>query len=83
MVAERDSVGPYVDEFLIDRLGDAEAAGGVLAVDDDQIERPIADHAGKMLRQGRASGPADHVTDEENAQSYKLRKSSTCVSVST
>ena len=27
-----------VEEFLIDRLGDAKAAGRVLAIDDDEIE---------------------------------------------
>jgi hypothetical protein len=69
VIAERDRIGAGVDEFLIDRLGDAEAAGGVLAIDDDEIERPVADHAGQMLRDRGAAGPADHVTDEKNAQS--------------
>src|SRR6202011_3235013 len=68
MVAERDGVGAGVDEFLVDRFGDAEAAGGVLAVDDDEIERPVADHAGQMFRDGGATGPADHVAYEKNAQ---------------
>ncbi len=83
MIAERDRVGAGVDEFLVDRLGDAEAAGGVLAIDDDEIERPVADHAGQMLGDGGAPGPADHVADEKNAQVHQLRKSNTCVSVST
>ena len=43
MIAERDGVGAGVDQLAIDRLGDAEAAGGVLAVDDDEIELPVAD----------------------------------------
>ena len=67
MIAERHRVGAGIDEFLIDRLGDAEAAGGVLAIDDDEIERPVADHAGQMLRDGGAPGPADDVADEKNA----------------
>ena len=83
MVAERDRVGADVDEFLVDRLGDAEAAGGVLAVDDDEIERPVADHAGQMFRDGGAAGLADHVADEKNAQIYQLRKSNVSFSVST
>ena len=49
VVAERDRVGAGIEEFLVDRLGDAETAGGVLAIDDDEIERPVADHAGQML----------------------------------
>ena len=69
MVAERDRIGAGVDEFLVDRLGDAEAAGGILAIDDDEIERPVADHAGQMFCDGGAAGPADHVADEKNAQS--------------
>src|SRR5882724_6904060 len=43
MVAERDGVGAGVDQFMVDRFGDAEAASGVLAVDDDKIEAEIAD----------------------------------------
>ena len=49
MIAQRDSIGAGVDEFLVDRLGDAEAAGRILAIDDDEIDRPVADHAGQML----------------------------------
>src|ERR1700689_3993381 len=68
MIAERYRVGAGVDEFLVDRLRDAEAAGRVLAVDDHEIEAEVADQAGQMFRDGGAPGPADHVTDEENAQ---------------
>ena len=68
MIAERDRVGAGVEQFLVDRLGDAEAAGGVLAVDDDEIKRPVSDHAGEMFGNGGATGLADDVTDEEDAQ---------------
>ena len=51
VVAERDRVDAGGEEFLADRLGDAEAAGGVLAVDDDEIEPPA-------LAQGRRHGRA-------------------------
>jgi hypothetical protein len=83
MVAERDRIGADIEELLVDRLGDAEAAGGVLAVDDDKVERPVADEAGQMLRQNGAPRLADHVTDEKNAQDHVLRKSNALVSVST
>ena len=69
MVAERDGIGAGVEEFLIDRLGDAKSAGGILAVDDDEIERPVPDHTGQIFRDRGAACPADHVTDEENTQS--------------
>ena len=68
MIAERDGVGSGIEEFLVDRLGDAEAAGGVLAIDDDEIERPVADHARQMFRDGGAAGPADDIADEQNTQ---------------
>ena len=83
VIAERDRVGAGIEQFLIDRLGDAEPAGGILAIDDDEIERPVADHARQMFGDGGAAGPADDVTDEENTQVQGLRKSNILVSVST
>ena len=68
VVAERDRIRAGIEQFLVDRLGDAEAAGGILAIDDDEIERPVADHAGKMFDDGGAAGLADDVTDEEDTQ---------------
>ena len=68
MVAERDRIGAGIDEIVVDRLGDAKTAGGVLAIDDDEIERPVADQARQMFRNRGAAGLADHVADEENAQ---------------
>jgi len=32
VVAERDRIGAGVEQLLVDRLGDAEAAGGILAL---------------------------------------------------
>ena len=49
VVAERDGVGAGVDQLVVDRLGDAEAAGGVLAVDHDQVELPVGDEAGQPV----------------------------------
>ena len=69
MIAERDGIGAGVEEFLIDRLGDAETAGGILAIDDDEVERPVTDHAGQIFRDRGAACPADHVANEENTQS--------------
>ena len=40
---------PASSSSLIDRLGDAEAAGGVLAVDDDEIELPLGDQSRQAL----------------------------------
>jgi hypothetical protein len=49
VVAERDRIGAGVDQIIVDCLGNAETAGGVLAVDDHKIERPVADQAGQMF----------------------------------
>ena len=43
MIAAGDGVDAGIDEFLIDRLRDAETAGGVLAVHGDEIELPVCD----------------------------------------
>ncbi len=72
VIAERDGVGAGIQQFLIDRLGDAETAGGIFAIDDDEIERPVADHARQISGDGGAAGPADDVTDEENTQTWLL-----------
>jgi hypothetical protein len=42
MIAAGDHVGAGIDDLVIDRLRDAEAAGRVLAVDGDEIELPVA-----------------------------------------
>ena len=84
VIAERDGVGAGIDQLVIDRLGDAEAAGGILAVDHDEIELPVGDQARQPLDDDRAPGAADHVADEENAHRLRtLRKSITSRSVST
>jgi hypothetical protein len=67
MIAAGDHVGAGVDEFLVDRLGDAEAAGGVLAVDGDEIELPVAHEGGQPLEQDGTPAAAHDVADEEDA----------------
>ena len=70
VIAERDGIRSRVEEFLIDRLGDAKAAGGILAIDDDEVEGPVSDHAGQIFSDRGAPCPADHVTHEKNTQSF-------------
>src|SRR5262249_32826845 len=67
VVAERDRVGAGVDEVLVDRLGDAEPAGRVLAVDDDEVERPVADQSWQPLENDRPAAASHHVADEQNS----------------
>src|SRR3569623_2462409 len=67
MIAERDCVGAGIDEFFVDRLGNAETAGGVLAVDRDEIQFPFLDQFRQALRNHFAAGPPDDVAEKENA----------------
>ena len=70
--------------LLVDRLGDAEAAGGVLAVDGDEIELPVAHQPRQPFEHDGAPAAADDVADEENAHArHVVRQSITSRSVST
>ena len=50
VVAGRHAVGAGGEQVLEDIFGDAEAAGGVLAVDDDEVEAVLRDQAGQKRR---------------------------------
>ena len=65
VVAERHRVDAGGEELLADRLGDAEAAGGVLAVDDDEIEPPARAQERQPAEDRGAPRAPDHVADEQ------------------
>src|SRR3954468_24509604 len=65
MVAERDRVGAGVHHLAVDRLRDAEAAGRVLAVDDDAIEFPVTPKAGQPVEHDRTSRTSHHVANKK------------------
>ena len=65
MVAEGDDIGASRQDLVADRLGDAEAAGGVLAVDDDAVELPGLAQGGQALLHRDPAGAADDVTEEK------------------
>ena len=67
MIAQRDRVDAGLDQLAIDRLGDAEAAGRILAIGDDQIELPVADQLRQALDDRGSPAPPDNVADEKNA----------------
>ena len=54
VVAEGDHVGPGVEDVEGGLLGDAHAAGRVLAVDNDQLGREALAQTGHRARRGRA-----------------------------
>ncbi len=65
VVAERDDVGAGAEQVLEDGLGDAEAAGGVLAVDGDEVELVAGAQLGQLLDHGLAAGAAYHIAEEQ------------------
>jgi hypothetical protein len=72
VVAERDRIGAGIDQVAVDRLGDTEAAGRILAIDADEIELPLLDQARQALQDDRPPAAADDVTDEQDAHRLKL-----------
>src|SRR6516164_5540129 len=67
VIAARNHVDPGIDEFLVDRFGDAEAAGGVLAVDRDEIELPVLHEDAEALEQDGTPAASHDVADEKDA----------------
>ena len=67
VIAGGHDVGAGLERVVEDILGDAEAAGGVLAVDDDEIEPEVRDQAGQPVPDRGAAGTAHHVAEEEKS----------------
>ena len=65
VIAGGDQVGAGGQELLTERRRDAEAAGGVLGVDDDGIEGELAPELSKLVEQRLAAGASDHVAAEQ------------------
>src|SRR5579862_240490 len=72
MVAQRHRVGARAEKIVADRLGDAKTAGGVLAVDDDEIERPTTAQLRQTIQQDRAARAPHDVTDQQHAHQEGL-----------
>jgi hypothetical protein len=81
MVAAGDGVGAGLDELVVDRFGNTEAAGGIFAVDHDEIELPVANKGGHALGNHGASAATDDVADEENAHQQTLSEQDTATNV--
>ena len=64
MIAGGDQIGAGGVEILADLGGDAEAAGGVLAVDDHDVQAEIGAQPRQPVDQHPPSGPADDVAAE-------------------
>jgi hypothetical protein len=64
VVAKGDDVGAGAEQVLEYTLRDAEAAGGILAVDHDEIEFVALPQLGELFYHRLPARPADHVTQE-------------------
>ena len=69
MVAQRHGVDARGEELFEDRLGEAETAGGILAVDDEEIELPARPQQRRLLNDRRATGTPDNIADEQEPHS--------------
>ncbi len=70
VVAERDAVDARAVDLLGGRLGDAEAAGRVLAVGHDEVEREPLAQLGQPSREPFAARAAHHVAEESQAHAF-------------
>jgi hypothetical protein len=68
VVAERDHVGSRRQQALGELRRDADAVGGVLAVDDAETDLQLLAEAVQPLLERAPAGDADDVADEEELQ---------------
>ena len=66
VVAGGDDVGAEVEELFCDGGCEAEAAGGVFAVDDEEINVVGFKHVGKVFADDVAAGGAKDIADKED-----------------
>ena len=76
VVAERQAVGAGVEQLARRGLGDAEAGGGVLGVDDDELQAQAPAQAGQVVGEAVAARAADHVAEEGQAHAPILTRTS-------
>jgi hypothetical protein len=66
VVAGGDDVRAKVKELLGERGRDAETAGGVFAIDDEEVDGVGFENVGEVFTNDVAAGGAEDVADEEN-----------------
>ena len=65
VVAERDDIGAGIDQLVEDLLGDAKAAGRVLAIDDEEIELVAGAQLGDRVVGSLAARLADDISEKQ------------------
>jgi hypothetical protein len=59
-------MGPEIEELFCDGGGDAEAAGGVFSIDDEEIDGVGFDDVGKVFADDVAAGGAKDIADKKD-----------------
>jgi hypothetical protein len=75
VIARRDHVGPGGEELVRELGGQADAVGGVLAVDDAEVDPELVLELGQPVRDGPPAWRPEDVTDEEDLQLARSRSS--------
>ena len=71
MVAEGKAVGTGAEEIVRDGFGEAETAGRILGVHDNEIEPQARLEARQVLQQGSPAGLANDVSEKCNLHGQK------------
>jgi hypothetical protein len=66
VVSGRDDVGAQIEDLFGDGGRNSEPAGGVLAIDDDQVDSVGFDDVRKVLVDDVAAGGAKDIADKED-----------------
>jgi hypothetical protein len=66
VVSGGDDVGTEIEELIGNGRRDAEAASGVFAVDDEEIDGVGFQHVGEMFADDVAAGGTKDIADEED-----------------
>ena len=73
VVAGGQDVDAAIVEFAAEALGQAESAGRVLRVDDDEVEREFVAQRRHVLLDGVAARAADHVAAKQDVHGVPFR----------
>ena len=70
VVARGDDVGPEVEEFFGEGGGDAEAASGVLAIDDEEVDGIGFNDVGEVFADDVTASGAEDIADKEDIHDF-------------
>ncbi len=66
VVSGGDDVGAEVEELFGERGGEAETAGGVLAIDDEKVDGVVVEDVRQVLADDMATGGSEDIADKED-----------------